>query len=163
MGLYDHFHHISFRKEDFRVSFLQPFCLIFLSALCVSEVFFLLSGNNSHQVLFVILPCVVTVLCVMAVLLLRSSCKFGLGPEGISCRDFWRSSQNATWEDVDDIRLVRTAGLEYLQVFVRGRIAPIWLPLFVCRRKTLRQMFMTYTHGSLKLHEKLMKIWSQDA
>lgn len=161
MGMSGQFLRISFRKEDFQVAFLRPFLLIFLSALTICEIFFLISGNSSHAVVFVILPTLVTLLCTAAVSLLQARYKFGLGPAGIRCYDFWCRPQSTAWEDVADIKLVNTAGLEYLQIVSKTTTRPIWLPLFVRRDSVLRQMLMTYTHHSLELNQKLESIWTQ--
>ena len=85
MRLHEDCVHISFRKEDFRVSFLAPFLVVFVSALIVCEVFFILTGNNSSQVLFLLVPGIVLVLCSAAILIIQGRYKFDLGPDGISC------------------------------------------------------------------------------
>lgn len=159
MGLNEECIHICFRKENFRVSFLEPFVIVFVAAMIVCEAFFVLMGNSSPQVLFVFVPVTVSSLCTIAILFLQSRYKFGLGPDGIECYDFWCRPSNAGWDEVQDIRLVRTAGLEYLQIFMNDRSQAIWIPLFVKRYSTLQQLMMTYTHHSFVLHDKLTKIW----
>lgn len=151
--------HLSFRKEDFRVTFLAPFLVIFLSALAVSELFFILSGNNDFQTLALLVPGIVLVLCSSAVLIIQSRYKFDVGPEGIHCYNFWCRPIETSWDSIEDLKLVKTAGLSYLQVFVRGNSQTIWIPMFVKRDLALKNLIVTYTHQSRDIHSKLTKIW----
>lgn len=159
MVLNDECVHISFRKEDFRVSFLEPFLTVFCSALIVSELFFLISDNNSQLVLLILVPTIVLLLCCTATFILQAFFRFDLGPEGIHSFDLWCRPQLTAWDAIRDIRRVRSAGLEYLQIVVQGRPEVIWIPLFVKRDLVLRSMLMTYTHHSLPLTRKLLQVW----
>lgn len=159
MRLHEDCVHISFRKEDFRVSFLAPFLVVFVSALLVCELFFIVTGNNSFQVLFLLVPGIVLVLCSSAILIIQGRYKFDIGPDGISCYNFWCRPIETSWDSIEDWRVVRTAGLSYLQVSVRNTKETIWIPLFVKRELTLRKMLATYTHNSRELYQKLNQIW----
>ncbi len=136
--------HISFRKEDFHVSFAQPFTLVFLCALTLSEVMFLFSENNSLQVLLLILPMVVVVLCTLAVAFMCVKFKFVIGPDGIDCYDFWGRAHQASWGNICHYQSVSLLGLDYLKIDIKGDRA-IWLPLFVSRFTVLEELLETYT------------------
>lgn len=155
MGFREDVIHISVRRENFRVTFLHPFLVVFCSALLVCECFFLLIGHSGSQVAFVIIPGIVLLLCVAAVVILQMRFQVGMGPEGIRCYDFWCRPLQTDWEQIRDVRVVRTAGLEYLQVLLMGNSRSIWIPLFVYRSRLLKSLMLTYTRHSCELQQKL--------
>lgn len=159
MGLNEDCVHISFREEDFQVSFWAPFLVIFFAALLVTELFFIFSGNNSFQVLFLLVPGIVLALCSSAVLLMQYRYKFKLSPDGLFCYNFWCRPHTTEWERIDDFRIVRSAGLSYLQVVIQNDPKAIWIPLFVKRESTLHEMLKVYTHNSRDLYRKLDQAW----
>ena len=140
--------HVSFRRENFRISFLQPFLLIFLSALILSELVFTMSGNTNRFVLLVVLPTLVSFFCVTAVALLKLRCKIQVSRDGIDCFDLWSRSHRIRWDSIADVKLIRTAGLPYLKLALQGRTRGVSLPLFVSRPQVLKEVMTLYLESS---------------
>ncbi|MEW4490827.1 hypothetical protein AB1L42_22285 [Thalassoglobus sp. JC818] len=144
MKLADDIVRVSFRREDFRISFSQPFLLVFVVALLTTECVFVLNGEANFQLLAFVLPLLVTVLCTSAILLLKYRFPFQVSRDGIACYDFWCRPQRTSWDAVSDCEIVTTAGLRYLKVRAKGNSRDIWIPLFVTRSATLRDLLSLY-------------------
>ena len=151
---------VSFRREDFRISFRQPFLMIFAASLILTECIFTLTGNNSGQIVYVVLPTLVTLMCAAAVLVLKFRVTYQLSPDGISCSDLWKRPHYVAWDNVIDIDFVQTIGLRYLKVVVRGTDRSIWLPLFVTRSATLQNLLTHYLNNSSVHPNRIERFWS---
>jgi len=140
---------ISFRREDFRLSFTKPFFTIFVIALLLAEAICLATDHCSFAVTLVILPSLVFVLCSLLMGFLRLRLRFEVGPNGIDCVDMWYRS-HCGWDEIHQFQLISLFGLSYLKVAVSHNKA-MWVPLFVNRSEMLEDLLLTYTHDDPRL------------
>lgn len=149
---------ISFRHEEFRCLFSPPFTVVLVCVLFVSEAFFLLVGTASLQVLLLLLPLTVVLLCATAVGLMCLMFKFEVGPAGIQGYDFWSRKHCIDWGTVSRVRHVSLLGLDYLRLEIHDSRRILWVPLFVERYDLLRDLLSIYLDESHDLREKLARV-----
>lgn len=144
MRLSDDVIHISFRREDFHISFGHPFLLVFAATLLLSEVLFVSIGNDSQQILFLVLPGLVTILCATAIALLKIRCIIQVSRDGIACYDVWSRPQRISWDVVQHVERVQSVGFSYLKVSARGSGKAFWVPMFVSRERQMEELLTLY-------------------
>lgn len=146
---------ISVRHEDFRVDLARPFIPVAIGALVASELFFILRGTSSLQMLLIGVPVAVMLTCGAILMLMCLRYKFEVGPEGIDSFDFLRRVHRTPWDAVQSIQFFSLFGLDYLVVRVEGHRRALWIPLFVTRYELLRDLLVTYADASHRLADKL--------
>ena len=160
MRLSDDVIHVSFRREDFRIAFGPPFLLVFAATLALSEALFIYLGNDARHILFLVLPVLVTVLCVVAISLMTIRSAFQLSRDGIACYDLWSRPHATSWDVVQDVQRVQSVGFSYLKITLRDKKQVIWLPLFVSRASRLEELLTHYLEATIPTLE-LSRIWQR--
>ena len=124
---------ISLRSEAFRISFEEPFRAVFGLALVGAVSWFLVNGITNYAVLGLMVPVATGVLSAVGIEFLRRRYLFTVGPEGLSCYNFWGFQKTIPWETMRQVRRFQLFGLNYLRIEADQQRSDIWLPLFVAR------------------------------
>ena len=68
-----------------------------------------------------------------------------VGVEGIHGRTFWGQARSLKWADVITVRRIGPWPFRFLRLFSKDGGAPLWMPLFVKRRKRLQDRIVMHT------------------
>jgi hypothetical protein len=133
--------HRSVRTEEFVISFAEPFRVVFLGTLLTLEAMCLSAGAwGEWWLLAGVLPGLTFVLSALSVAVLVWRYRFSVGPEGISCYDFWCQPITTRWEAMHNLSRVWLPGLAYVRIGTQDRYRALWLPLFVDRLTPLAEI-----------------------
>lgn len=135
---------ISLRTEEFRISFEEPFRVVFGLAVIGAVGGFFLQGVTSYVVLGLFVPLVTGCMSAAGIEILRRRYKFQIGPEGISCYNFWGFKRTIPWTGIETVRPFRIFGLEYLRITATGLRSDIWLPMFVDYESVLTDLIRAH-------------------
>ena len=134
MALIDEdFLRISLRSEPFRISFEEPFRAVFGLALIGAVGWFVSQGITHYVILGLLVPVVTGVLSAIGIEILRRQYLFQVGPEGLTCYNFWGFKRTIPWATMRIVRRFDLFGLTYLRIQADQLRSEIWLPLFVDR------------------------------
>jgi hypothetical protein len=137
---------ISLRTEEFRISFEEPFRVVFGLAVIGAVSGFLLQGVSNYVVLGLFVPLVTGGMSAAGIEILRRRYKFQIGPEGISCYNFWGLKRTIPWGGIEAVRPFRMFGLEYLRIEATGLRSDIWLPMFVDHEPVLTDLIFAHVN-----------------
>lgn len=135
---------ISLRTEDFRISFEEPFRVVFGLAVIGAVGGFLLQGVSNYVVLGLFVPLITGFMAAAGIEILRRRYRFQIGPEGISCYNFWGFKRTIAWDSMTAAKPFRLFGLEYLRISALGLRSDIWLPLFVDHEAALADLILAH-------------------
>ena len=135
---------ISLRTEDFRISFEEPFRVVFGLALIGAMGGFLIQGVSNYVVLGLVVPLITGVMAAIGIEILRRQYRFQIGPEGISCYNFWGFKRLIVWDSIQAAKPFRLFGLEYLRITAKGLRSDIWLPMFVDHEAVLLDLILAH-------------------
>lgn len=136
--------HVSVRTDRFHMAIGQPFRTVFFGALGLHEAYFFSQGIQDPLSLGIVVPAMVLGLSLIGVAVVVSMVCFEVGPQGIRCVDLWWRTQDRSWDDMTDVRIVYLLGMRYARIGSRGGKRALWLPLFVRTAELLED--------SLQLH-----------
>ena len=122
---------ISVRSEAFRISFEEPFRAVFGLALIGAVGWFVSQGITHYVILGLLVPVVTGILSAVGIEFLRRQYLFQVGPEGLTCYNFWGFKRTIPWSSMRSVRLFQLLGLRYLRIEAGQLRSDIWLPLFV--------------------------------
>lgn len=133
--------HRSVRTEEFSISFAEPFRIIFLGTLLTLEGMCLSAGAAGEWWLLVgVLPTLTCLLSALSVAVIIWRYRFSVGPDGISCFDFWCQPLTTRWEEMRSFSRIWLPGLNYARIATGDRFRALWLPLFVDDQAKLRDV-----------------------
>ena len=124
---------ISLRSQAFRISFEEPFRAVFGLALIGAVSWFLANGVTQYMILGLVVPVATGGMSAMGIELLRRRYLFTIGPEGLTCYNFWGFQKTIPWQTIHRVRKFQLFGLAYLRIEAHHLGSDIWLPLFVER------------------------------
>lgn len=58
-----------------------------------------------------------------------------VSPAGLRCYNFWGVYGPARWDDIQSATRINLVGFRYLRVVSRGRNTPLWVPLFLAKKR----------------------------
>lgn len=155
--------HRSVRTEEFSISFAEPFRVVFFSTLLTLEGMCLSMGAAGEWwLLAAVIPVLTCLLSAFSVAILVWRYRFSVGPEGISCYDFWCQPLTTRWEAMREIKRVWLPGLAYLRINSDDRYRALWLPLFVARSDELRELVALHAGPRHPLTDRLSRELSQE-
>ncbi len=128
---------ISLRSQAFRISFEEPFRVVFGLALIGTVVWFWSQGVTQYVILGLVVPVVTGILSAIGIEFLRRRYMFQVGPEGLTCYNFWGFQKTIPWQSIQQVRRFQLFGLSYLRIEADQQRSDIWLPLFVDRYNVL--------------------------
>ena len=128
---------ISLRSEAFRIRFEEPFRAVFGFALMGAVGWFLTNGVTDYLILGLMVPVATGVLSAISIEILRWGYLFTVGPEGLTCLNFWGLRKTIPWRTMRRVRQFQLFGLAYLRIEADPQRSDIWLPLFVTRYELL--------------------------
>ena len=128
---------ISLRSQTFRVSFEEPFRAVFALSLLGAIGWFLANGITNYVILGLMVPVTTAGLAAAGIELLRRRYLFTVGPEGLTCYNFWGLQRTIPWRTMQRVRQFQLFGLSYLRISAEQQRSDIWLPLFVDRYELL--------------------------
>ncbi len=131
---------ISLRSESFRISFEEPFRVVFALALMAVLGWFVSEGITNYVVLGLAIPLATGIMSAVSIEILRRLYLFYIKPEGLSCYNFWGFQRTIPWNSMRSVRGFSLFGLRYLRITAEGLKSDIWLPLFVDRLALLRNL-----------------------
>lgn len=124
--------HLSFRTEEFQISFAEPFRIIFVASLATLELLALSAGAAGEWWLLAgAIPVLTALLSAISVAVIIWRYRFSVGPDGISCYDFWCQPLTTPWSDMQGLSRIWIPGLAYARITTSDRYRALWLPLFV--------------------------------
>ncbi|MFV0442114.1 MAG: hypothetical protein ACK5Q5_00935 [Planctomycetaceae bacterium] len=133
--------HRSVRTEEFSISFSEPFRIVFFGTLITLEAMCLSVGAAGEWWLLAgVIPAMTSVFSALSVAILVWRYRFSVGPEGISCYDFWCQPLTTKWDEMREISRIWLPGLAYLRINTDDRYRALWLPLFVAQEDELREL-----------------------
>lgn len=135
---------ISLRTEEFRISFEEPFRVVFGLAVIGGVCGFMLQGVSNYVVLGLFVPLTTGFMSAVGIEILRRRYLFQVGPEGISCYNFWGLKRTIPWDSIQVVRPFRMFGLEYLRIEASGLRSDIWLPMFVDQECVLADLILAH-------------------
>jgi hypothetical protein len=135
---------ISLRSEAFRISFEEPFRIVFGLALIGAVSWFLANGVTQFAILGLLVPVATGVMSAMGIEFLRRRYLFIVGPEGLTCYNFWGFQKTIPWGDMRHVCRFQLCGLNYLRIQADRQRSDIWLPLFVARYDLLLDLIGTH-------------------
>lgn len=135
---------ISLRTEEFRISFEEPFRVVFGLAVIGAVGGFLMQGVANYVVLGLVVPLITGVMSAVGIEILRRRYKFQVGPEGVSCYNFWGLKRTIPWDSIQVVRPFKMFGLEYLRIEATGLRSDIWLPMFVDHERVLADLILAH-------------------
>ena len=135
---------ISLRSEAFRISFEEPFRAVFGLALVGAVSWFLANGVTQYAVLGLLVPVATGVMSAIGIEFLRRRYLFTVGPEGLTCCNFWGFQKTIPWGTMRQVRGFQLFGLTYLRIEADQQRSDIWLPLFVARYDLLLDLIGTH-------------------
>ena len=148
--------HLSVRTEEFQISFAEPFRIIFVGTLLTLEAMCLSAGAvDEWWLLFGVIPLLTAVLSAVSVAVIVYRYRFSVGPEGISCYDFWCRPLTTRWEEMQSYSRIWLPGLEYARITTGDRYRALWLPLFVADGEGLREMVALHAGAGHPLVEMM--------
>ena len=146
----------SVRDETFRLSFAEPFRVIFAGTLLALEVLCIAAGAGREFWLTLgFVPTVTGMLSAAAVVVLICRYKFSVGPEGLACYDFWCRPMTTRWNDMGNVTPIRFPGLAYVRVTTSDHCRALWLPLFVSNPGGLQELVRVHAGPDHPLSELL--------
>jgi hypothetical protein len=126
--------HRSVRTEEFLISFSEPFRAVFLGTLITLEAMCFSAGAAGEWWLLAgVVPGLTFLLSAVSVGIIVWRYRFSVGPEGISCYDFWCQPLTTRWDEMRSYTHIRLPGLAYARITTDDRFRALWLPLFVAR------------------------------
>lgn len=129
------------RTEEFSISFAEPFRIIFLGTLLTLEGMCLSAGAAGEWWLLLgVLPTLTCLLSALSVAVIIWWFRFSVGPEGLSCYDFWCQPLTTRWEEMRGFSRIWLPGLAYIRITSSDRYCALWLPLFVNELDQLRDL-----------------------
>ena len=148
---------ISLRSEDFRISFEEPFRAVFGLALIGAVGWFLANGMTDLVILGLLVPIATGVMSAISIEFLRRRYLFTVGPEGLTCYNFWGVQKAIPWPSMKRVRKFELFGLAYLRIHADQQPSDIWLPLFVVRSDVLTDLVGAHVdeHHPLAVQLKL--------
>ncbi|MCA9054031.1 MAG: hypothetical protein KDA75_09355 [Planctomycetaceae bacterium] len=148
----------SVRTEEFQISFAEPFRIISLGTLITLEVMCLSAGAAGEWWLLLgVLPALTAILSAISVAIIVYRYRFSVGPDGISCYDFWCQPLTTRWEDMQSVSRISLPGIAYARVTTNDRFRALWLPLFVDDLESLRELVTLHAGGSHPLSVLLQR------
>ena len=131
----------SVRTEEFQISFAEPFRMIFVGTLVTLEAMCLSAGAAGEWWLLLgVLPLLTAILTAISVAIIVYRYRFSVGPEGISCYDFWCQPLTTRWDEMRSVSRIWLPGIAYARITTADRFRALWLPLFVDDLETLREL-----------------------
>jgi hypothetical protein len=144
---------ICVREEGFHARLFEPFRLVFLSVLVISEVLAVSYGPNPAVIYWLFIPCLGVGYSLPAVFVTCRWCRYHVGPEGIEGYDFWGRTRTS-WKAIARVRCINFLGMEYLLITGKSQ-RNVWVPLCVDRYDVLRRLLLTYAAPVHELEELL--------
>lgn len=135
---------ISLRTEEFRISFEEPFRVVFGLAVVGAVGGFLMQGIRNYVILGLVVPVITGAMAAIGIEILRRRYRFQIGPEGICCYNFWGLKRTIPWQQIRAVRPFRMFGLNYLRIEAEGLRSDIWLPLFVDQDRVLADLVLAH-------------------
>ncbi len=151
---------ISLRSQTFRVSFEEPFRAVFALALLGVIGWFLANEVTNYVILGLMVPVATGGLSAVGIELLRRRYLFSVGPEGLTCYNFWGLQRTIPWPSMQRVRKFQLLGLIYLRISADQQRSDIWLPLFVDRYELLLDLVGAHVdeHHPLMLQLRLAAV-----
>lgn len=138
--------HRTVRTQEFLISFAEPFRIVFLGTLLALEAMCLSSGAAGEWWLLAgVLPGLTFLLSALSVGIIVWRYRFSVGPEGISCYDFWCQPLTTRWEEMRSFSHIWLPGLAYARITTGDRYRALWLPLFVADYDGLCELVALHT------------------
>lgn len=144
---------ICVREEYFHTRIFEPFRLVFLGVLILSEVLATAQGSLAWYVYWAAIPGFAAAYSMAAVFLCTHWFRYHIGPDGIEGYDFWGRSR-CSWQSIKRCRRINFFGVEYLLISGRSQ-RNVWVPLCVDRYDTFRRLLLTYSDPRQQLDELL--------
>lgn len=158
MALIDEdYHRISLRTENFRISFEEPFRVVFGLAVIGAVAGFVIQGTTNFVVLGLFVPLSTGLLAAAGIEILRRRYRFQVGPEGISCYNFWGFKRTIAWQRIQAVREFRLFGLEYFRIEADGLRSDIWLPLFIDHESVLVDLIQAHASAPHPLASAILR------
>lgn len=146
---------ISLRSEAFRIRFEEPFRAVFGWALLGALGWFLVNGVTDYVILGLMVPVATGGMSAVGIEILRRRYLFTVGPEGLTCYNFWGIQKTIPWRTMQRVRKFQMFGLAYLRIAADQQSSDIWLPLFVGRLELLHDLVGAHVDGHHPLAQEL--------
>ena len=147
---------LTFRDDEFEMTFYEPFRMVFVGAQLAAFIFIAIDASfEIAMMLGLALAPVTGILCWISTKLMTARFKFHVGPDGIACMNIWCKNQLARWDQIERVETFNFVGMHYLRIWATGDYWPIWLPLFIKQRTHFDNLVESYVGPNHDLVTKL--------